>query len=221
MNGEECDCEGEPLTSTISMVLDVTITNDGRFLLSADRDEKIRVSRYPQAFVVQSFCLGHDAYVSSLAQSGTRVFSCGGDGVVHEWDIQNGQSIAHSVKLGDEPLRKLRILSVGESFEIVTVGGCTIFRLDDKLNLIKSFKTPSEIMDMTIQDMKLIAISNSGVHLVEADTGNVRDVTITNDLSDALDAARDPISNYFKNVTHQNMVDYFKRKVRICEKFAF
>ncbi|VDK62301.1 unnamed protein product [Cylicostephanus goldi] len=119
MNGEECDCEGEPLTSTISMVLDVAITNDGRFLLSADRDEKIRVSRYPQAFVVQSFCLGHDAYVSSLAQSGTRVFSCGGDGVVHEWDIQNGQSVAHSVKLGDEPSRKLCILPLVSKISVV------------------------------------------------------------------------------------------------------
>ncbi|KAE9419805.1 hypothetical protein Angca_004196, partial [Angiostrongylus cantonensis] len=48
MNGEECAFEGEPLSGAVTMILDVAISRDGKFLLAADRDEKIRVSRYPQ-----------------------------------------------------------------------------------------------------------------------------------------------------------------------------
>ncbi|VDQ11861.1 unnamed protein product [Trichobilharzia regenti] len=33
------------------------------FLASCDRDEKIRISRFPQAYIIQSFCLGHTSYV--------------------------------------------------------------------------------------------------------------------------------------------------------------
>ncbi|VDM68541.1 unnamed protein product [Strongylus vulgaris] len=159
MNGEESLYEGEPLSSAISMVLDVAISQDGRFLLAADRDEKIRVSRYPQAFVVQSFCLGHSAYVSSIASYGTRVFSSGGDATVHEWNIENGSSIAHSDKLGDKPVRKLCILARDNLLNVVAVGGNVIHLLDDKLNLLKSVSTTSEIMDVAVHDMKIFTIS--------------------------------------------------------------
>ncbi|RCN40575.1 WD domain, G-beta repeat protein [Ancylostoma caninum] len=122
MNGEESPYEGEPLSSAISMVLDVAISQDGRYLLAADRDEKIRVSRYPQApivhslnlyfkaFVVQSFCLGHSAYVGSVAVHGDHVFSSGGDSIVYEWDIDSGKPIVQSEKLSEDPVRRVCVL---------------------------------------------------------------------------------------------------------------
>lgn len=35
----------------------------GDLLLSADRDEKIRVSQYPKAYNIEAYCLGHTEYV--------------------------------------------------------------------------------------------------------------------------------------------------------------
>ncbi|KAK6015988.1 hypothetical protein OSTOST_18533 [Ostertagia ostertagi] len=48
ITGEASSYEGEPLSGTISMVLDVAMSNNGRYMFVADRDEKIRVSRYPE-----------------------------------------------------------------------------------------------------------------------------------------------------------------------------
>lgn len=59
------------------MVLDVSLSEDGRFVLSADRDEKLRISRYPQSFVIHRFCLGHTSYINSLCVDGHFAFTSG------------------------------------------------------------------------------------------------------------------------------------------------
>ncbi|RCN24029.1 hypothetical protein ANCCAN_30282 [Ancylostoma caninum] len=141
------------------MVLDVAISQDGRYLLAADRDEKIRVSRYPQAFVVQSFCLGHLAYVGSVAVHGDHVFSSGGDSIVYEWDIESGKPIAQSEKVGEDPVRRVCVLPKGDLFHVVAAAGKTLYVLDDKLHLVKAIEAPSDIMDITALEGNVVAVS--------------------------------------------------------------
>ncbi|XP_012586522.1 PREDICTED: tRNA (guanine-N(7)-)-methyltransferase non-catalytic subunit WDR4 [Condylura cristata] len=43
----------------LSMLLDVAVSPDDRFILTADRDEKIRVSWAAAPHSIESFCLGH------------------------------------------------------------------------------------------------------------------------------------------------------------------
>lgn len=52
------------LLGHISLITDMQLTHMGKqqFLLTADRDEKIRVSRFPEAYEIQSFCHGHTEY---------------------------------------------------------------------------------------------------------------------------------------------------------------
>ncbi|KIH64243.1 hypothetical protein ANCDUO_05445 [Ancylostoma duodenale] len=241
MNGEDSPYEGEPLSSAISMVLDVAISQDGRYLLAADRDEKIRVSRYPQAFVVQSFCLGQSAYVGSLAVHGDHVFSSGGDSIVYEWDVESGKPVAQSEKLSEDPVRRVCVLPKGDLFNVVAAAGKALHVLDDKLHLIKNIETPSDIMDITTHEGNIVAVSsllnslrvlkeqifetsdtyklaaNAGVFTLDVNDGAVKTLTVPSELAEALSSAKDPISNYFKNVTHQNMVDYYKRKAEKIE----
>jgi tRNA (guanine-N(7)-)-methyltransferase subunit TRM82 len=40
-------------------VTDIKFSKDGKFMISSDRDDRIRVSNWPDAHRIQSFCLGH------------------------------------------------------------------------------------------------------------------------------------------------------------------
>lgn len=89
------------LLGHVSMLVDVlavTLPNesgkDRTYVLTADRDEHIRVSRYPQSFVIEGFCLGHEAFVSKLLAPSwdrTQLVSGGGDEFVLIWDWRSGK----------------------------------------------------------------------------------------------------------------------------------
>lgn len=77
----------------LSMVLDVTMSLDDRFIVTCDRDEKIRVSLLKSPYNIQSFCLGHQQFVSALlipAGSSHSLLSGSGDGTVKLWDFISG-----------------------------------------------------------------------------------------------------------------------------------
>ncbi|OAX82376.1 hypothetical protein ACJ72_03277 [Emergomyces africanus] len=65
------------------------------FIISADRDEHIRVSRGPpQSHVIQSYCLGHTAFVSRLCVlpwSTSILISGGGDDYILAWRWVEGR----------------------------------------------------------------------------------------------------------------------------------
>jgi tRNA (guanine-N(7)-)-methyltransferase subunit TRM82 len=67
-----------------------------RRILTSDRDEKIRVSSFPETHCIEGFLLGHEAFVSALAvspQTG-RCVSLGGDDTLRLWDFTTCQELA-------------------------------------------------------------------------------------------------------------------------------
>ncbi|XVF21745.1 hypothetical protein REPUB_Repub12eG0116600 [Reevesia pubescens] len=84
-----------------SIITSLEFSPDGRFIISADRDFKIRVTVFPKkpldgAHEIQSFSLGHTEFVSCLAFVCTPdcsqgiLVSGGGDSTVRMWDIISG-----------------------------------------------------------------------------------------------------------------------------------
>jgi len=71
-------------------------------VLTADRDEKIRVTSFPDSTIIEGFLLGHEAYVSAMDANQnnnalgeeTICVSCSGDGTIRAWDYGQAKLLA-------------------------------------------------------------------------------------------------------------------------------
>ncbi|KAF5727059.1 tRNA (guanine-N(7)-)-methyltransferase non-catalytic subunit wdr4 [Tripterygium wilfordii] len=93
-----------------SIITSLEFSPDGRFIVSADRDFKIRVTVFPKkpldgAHEIQSYCLGHTEFVSCVAFLCTLDYPHGlllsgsGDSTVRLWDISSG-SVLDTCEVG-------------------------------------------------------------------------------------------------------------------------
>lgn len=86
---------GECVLSHLSMVLGVLQSPCGRFVLSCDRDEKIRCTNFPRTTVVESYCLGHTEYVAGIRFLPTHqdklLVSVSGDRTLRLWNYLDGR----------------------------------------------------------------------------------------------------------------------------------
>jgi len=83
-----------PILGHLSMVLDVALSPDDGFIVSADRDEKIRVSFYPNAYSIHSYCLGHGQLVSTISlMSNDLLISGSADNTLRLWRYKDGAEV--------------------------------------------------------------------------------------------------------------------------------
>lgn len=77
---------------TASVITDMALCKS--ILVTSDRDEKVRVSHFPDVENIQAYCLGHTSVVSSVCiatiDSKTIVLSTGWDHKLIVWDPTNG-----------------------------------------------------------------------------------------------------------------------------------
>ncbi|KAG7361296.1 WD repeat-containing protein [Nitzschia inconspicua] len=91
------------LGHTASMLTGITMLkhNQQNCIATADRDEKIRISRFPESCLIEGYLLGHTKYVtaidaaSGIAENSSLLVSCGGDKTVRLWDGATLQEICH------------------------------------------------------------------------------------------------------------------------------
>lgn len=92
--------EHKLLLGHVSMLTHIALTTlNGRdYIITADRDEHIRVSRgIPQTHVIEGFCLGHSEFVSRICVPSDRpqvLISGGGDDQLFLWEWESGNMIS-------------------------------------------------------------------------------------------------------------------------------
>lgn len=72
-------------------------TTDGKYLISCDKEKKIRVSRYPTTYIIERFCFGHTGPVTGIATVAAnpgQLISTSLDGTVRMWDLLSGAELA-------------------------------------------------------------------------------------------------------------------------------
>ncbi|KAM3608133.1 uncharacterized protein V6R79_019769 [Siganus canaliculatus] len=104
----EAQAEGELRMGHLSMLLAVVPSHDDKYVITADRDEKIRVSHLRSPYNIQSFCLGHQQFVSALLTPAGHphwLLSGSGDGTVKLWEYESGRKLQSCNLQGPEVTR--------------------------------------------------------------------------------------------------------------------
>ncbi|RDL34641.1 uncharacterized protein BP5553_07769 [Venustampulla echinocandica] len=90
------------LLGHVSMLTDLLVVtlNDRNYIITADRDEHIRVSRgIPQAHIIENFCLGHKEFISRICIPNERpevLISGGGDDYLSVWNWEAGKLLSQA-----------------------------------------------------------------------------------------------------------------------------
>ncbi|GIZ03321.1 hypothetical protein CEXT_395611 [Caerostris extrusa] len=98
---------GNFILGHISLILDIAISKDDKYLATSDRDGKIRISYYPNAYNIRSYCLGHQEFVSSIqfvSLSNEMLISSSGDGTIRLWHVENNSMQTKCVTLHENEL---------------------------------------------------------------------------------------------------------------------
>lgn len=87
---------GKKVFGHLSLLTDILMTRDNKYIITCDRDEKIKVSNYPGSYNIEAFCLGHREFITSihfLPHNEKYLVSTSGDGTVRIWDYLLGKEI--------------------------------------------------------------------------------------------------------------------------------
>ncbi|KAH9926247.1 WD40-repeat-containing domain protein [Epithele typhae] len=93
LTSHENPSNGTLILGHASLVTTFVLTPDERYIITADRDEHIRVSWFPQGYAVERYCLGHKKFVNALHIPPSKpnvLVSGGGDPVLKVWDWMTG-----------------------------------------------------------------------------------------------------------------------------------
>lgn len=111
LSSHENPSGGQLLLGHTSLLTDFCLTLDEKYIITSDRDEHIRVSWYPQSYVIESFCLGHKKFVSSLhipPSQPSQLISGGGDHSLKVWDWLTG-TLQHEIRIDQVVLPYIKV----------------------------------------------------------------------------------------------------------------
>ncbi|XP_030331606.1 tRNA (guanine-N(7)-)-methyltransferase non-catalytic subunit WDR4 [Strigops habroptila] len=92
----EPQADGKLELGHLSLLLDVALSPDDRYILTADRDEKIRISLSKAPYYIVSFCLGHREFVSKIfviPDYPDLLLSASGDSTLRLWEYKSGEEV--------------------------------------------------------------------------------------------------------------------------------
>ncbi|XP_055616992.1 tRNA (guanine-N(7)-)-methyltransferase non-catalytic subunit wuho [Toxorhynchites rutilus septentrionalis] len=129
--GGDCykyDCEksknpGLWLFGHMSQILDILINSDDSLIVTCDRDEKIRITNYPDCHNIETFCLGHSEFVSHIEflkdDEDLLLLSLSGDKTMRLWNVEDGKEQAK--KECDQAGNKLAVKDLGDGQSLIAM----------------------------------------------------------------------------------------------------
>jgi WD40 repeat protein len=137
------------LGHTASILTGISVL--GNRVLTCDRDEKIRISRFPEYFTIEGILLGHEAYITAIDTATTEssgmtniVASCSGDSTVRLWNIETQEQLAQvscrGLTTGDTHDPEI-LIPVDIALDAKGTALAVIFELKNQLDLYSIIKS--------------------------------------------------------------------------------
>eukprot|EP00096_Caligus_rogercresseyi_P002899 TRINITY_DN1526_c0_g1_i1.p1 TRINITY_DN1526_c0_g1~~TRINITY_DN1526_c0_g1_i1.p1 ORF type:complete len:375 (-),score=55.40 TRINITY_DN1526_c0_g1_i1:270-1394(-) len=181
----------ELLLGHLSMLTGVSLSQDGSRIITSDRDEKIRISRFPNAYNIIGFCLGHENFVTNFKLCrGDKLISSSGDGTLRLWNYLQGTQLSavsplKDIQLEAEMDQELAIadLEVLESDNselfvvaiIEKISTLVCYKVfEDVLTFASSIELPEPCIDLTVDPLGHIwTLCKSGCHVLQLKGGKL------------------------------------------------
>lgn len=215
-----------------------------RFIITCDRDEKIRITNYPQSEVVESYCLGHTEFVSAIEEviGENQLISLSGDRTMRLWNYLDGSELfrlelsARGLRLEQNSQCELAAVLFDENYEIGLFERAANenkpeLRMLFKYSLEKSVKYVSSIVyetddsiwvsgldenkEIVLKNLK-ISRGNGKINIDECDSDKVLNILKQN-LPAMKVQPNEDITQLFKK-SFDNLTDYQERKKRRIEQ---
>mmetsp|Transcript_52726 Transcript_52726/g.132645 ORF Transcript_52726/g.132645 Transcript_52726/m.132645 type:complete len:401 (+) Transcript_52726:23-1225(+) len=90
-----------PVLGHCSVLTALKLSQDEKFVLTADHDHKVRVSHFPNGYNIHTFLLGHTKFVTGVLTEGDMCVSGAADGTLRLWSRVTGEEL-HSHKVADD-----------------------------------------------------------------------------------------------------------------------
>ncbi|KAF5383622.1 hypothetical protein D9615_003555 [Tricholomella constricta] len=111
LSSHENPSGGQLILGHASLLSAFLLSSDEEYIITADRDEHIRVSWYPQGYNIEMYCLGHTKFVSAIHNptfAPSELVSGGGDPALKIWDWMTG-TVKHDINVWDAVEPYIRI----------------------------------------------------------------------------------------------------------------
>lgn len=169
------DIDKKILLGHISLLTTFCIaqSDSSYFIISADRDEHIRVSHYPDGYKIHSYCLGHKTFVTSLAICDNILLSGSFGAELCLWDWYEGKLLDRIETTVVKPVHQI---IVQKSKVVVAFAQCSdvcIFEIDKTQNKIIQ---KDEIIHCSGQ---VLAMCTFGHNILISSTLNVSEYDIS------------------------------------------
>lgn len=137
------------LGHTTSMITHMGVNAQSSLLLTADRDEKIRVSCFPRTSLIQSYCLGHTASLTKLCCS-TRTpelfISTALDNSIKLWNMTSGALLASQPLLPESEQSDPKTL-LNVSLAISPVSNVVVAIVDHRIVRLFAISASGDALD--------------------------------------------------------------------------
>ncbi|GMH97584.1 hypothetical protein TrVE_jg1593 [Triparma verrucosa] len=160
------------------------------FILSGDRDEKIRVTNFPNTYVLENILLGHTGYITSLSSNETRCVSSSGDSTVRFWDYKKPTEEALLKTLEVEGVPSVTAISPSNVIAFAIDGGKEVNIVSPNSSPVLKINVSASILGLTFSgnDELFVLTSSPSSHLsVFSTTGS--DLTSSTPLAVSLNLA--------------------------------